>query len=105
MNIALDYDETYVNDKILFDSFVKLALHRGHDIKFVTGRYSTAPAHYNEDIVQDSEALGINIIFCDGEQKQSVCKDIGWGVDVWIDDHPLGIPDIHKMHHYAKGRI
>ena len=92
MNIGLDYDDTYTADPKMWDLFVHLAKDRGHDVRIVTFRFESPNGYSNEDVVHTSEKLGIPVIFCNGVQKDKVTIDLGFVVDVWIDDFPVGIP-------------
>lgn len=89
MKIALDYDQTYTADRPLFASLVRESLHRGHDVRFVTARYSNSN---NRDVEVGAKALGIKVIYTDGGQKEPVTFRLGWIPDIWIDDKPSAIP-------------
>ncbi|MFT6988191.1 MAG: hypothetical protein ACJASL_000151 [Paraglaciecola sp.] len=80
MKIALDYDETYTEDPVLWTAFVNHCVARGHSVTFVTYRPENANNAYIES---DAERLGIDIIYTAGKQKQHCFK-----ADVWIDDCP-----------------
>lgn len=90
MKIALDYDQTYTADRPLFASLVREITGKGHDVRFVTARYSNR--NNNKDIEADAKALGISIIYTDGRQKEPVTFRLGWAPDIWIDDKPSAIP-------------
>lgn len=83
MNIALDFDETYTNDPLLWDMFIKNALERGHDIRIVTyrKREMTDPA-------LTWLSLWIPVIFTEYTRKRTFTANMGWFPDVWIDDCP-----------------
>ncbi len=87
MILALDYDNTFTADPILWESFISKAKERGHSIAFVTSRGHTNIPGYNDDIFADAKRLAIEVVFCFGEPKSSKFK-----ADVWIDDTPLCIP-------------
>jgi hypothetical protein len=87
LKISLDYDETYTRDPPLWNLFVNQAVKNGHDIRFVTFR-SGDPAFDNSDIIGNSKALNIPIIFTSGKRKRVFCYEQGFMVDVWIDDMP-----------------
>jgi hypothetical protein len=84
---ALDYDETFTDEPILWEFFINKAKERGHSVTFVTSRGHHNSHDYNDDIFADAKRLGIEVVFCFGEQKISKFK-----ADVWIDDCPLSIP-------------
>lgn len=85
MKIALDFDETYTEDPVLWSDFVIKAKERGHSVTFVTYRDSRWGNH---DIEYEVECLGIPIVFTEGKQKKHI-----FNADVWIDDSPETIVD------------
>lgn len=92
MNIGLDYDDTFTADKMLWGEFIFLCKSRGHDIRFVTFRFENPNGYTNEDIYADADVYGIPVICTNGIQKDDFTKQLGFFVDVWIDDFPLAIP-------------
>jgi len=92
MKIAVDYDETFTADPVLFKMFIEEALARGHSVSFVTYRTDVVYAGLNEDIRSDAKALGIDIVFTRGKQKRH-CHQ----ADVWIDDSPETIVSFTDM--------
>ena len=80
MIIALDFDETYTEDPILWAAFINKCKVRGHSISFVTFRSDNGD---NSDIKYEAECLGLEIVYTAGKQKQHCFK-----ADVWIDDAP-----------------
>lgn len=84
MNIAIDYDGTWTADPFLFNAFVGLARHQGHECFIVTGRkQAEAPSHLVGEIIE-----GIRVICCNGRMKEEVCREQGIKIDIWIDDMP-----------------
>lgn len=83
MNIALDFDDTYTRDPILWDKFIDDALERGHDIRIVTFRRSDM-----RDPAINWIELKIPVIFTSFQQKRQFTDSIGWRPDIWIDDTP-----------------
>lgn len=92
MKIALDYDDTFTREPHMWSSFVKLVQEVGHEIKFVTFRFEESATRSNVDIEHDAKQLGIDIVYCNYEQK-SEC----YSADIWIDDMPILIPSIEAM--------
>ncbi len=87
MIIALDYDDTYTRDVVLWSRFIDTAVTLGHSVTFVTSRDDKWD---NEDIEDDAKILGIGIVYCNGMQKAACFK-----AHVWIDDTPAAIPVYH----------
>ena len=76
MKIAIDYDNTYTADPVLWDAFMKIASSRGHQLKIVTLRNPLTEAI--------SEPL--DVIYTNRFAKYK-----HYNADVWIDDSPRGI--------------
>lgn len=85
MKIALDYDGTYDKDPEMWNTFISVVLHFGHDIRIVTHRHEAL------DCIDDE--FDIPIIYTDGVAKKWFCEHRGdrWVPDIWIDDKPKGI--------------
>ncbi len=75
----------------------------GYDVRFVTYRFAEPNGYDNHDIKIDAECLQIPIIFCNGVQKDEVCRQLGFFVDIWIDDFPVGIPKKDHLDGMLKG--
>ena len=88
MKFGLDYDGTFTEDRALWTRWVKDALDKGHEVKFVTYRYP----HEWADIDHDAQKLGIEIIYTSRKQKSTVYK-----ADVWIDNQPELIPTLRQV--------
>lgn len=97
MKIALDYDKTFTADPELWTQFVRSAKLRGHDIAFVTFRWSGPE---NTDIMADAGKLEIPIVFC-GHKQKSHC----YNADIWIDDMPVLIPSFDQLSAMREGCI
>jgi len=88
MNIALDFDDTYTRDPVMWDDFIDTTKQRGHDIRIVTFRKKNM-----SDPALDYLAQKIPVIFTEYTQKRTFCNRLGWLVVVWIDDSPEFIVD------------
>lgn len=77
MKIALDYDGTYTSDAVLWDSFIRLAMSRGHEIVIVTMRYPKEKIESNLEIIYTSRSA-----------KKLYCDENDLYFDIWIDDNP-----------------
>jgi hypothetical protein len=86
MKIALDYDDTYTQDPLLWNWFVQQAQDRGHEVFCVTAR--------DEKNLDDvTFTLGRllppgHVIACGHKPKRGVTQSLGIKIDVWIDDMP-----------------
>lgn len=89
MRIAIDFDETYTKDPILWNEFMGYATFRGHEVCICTTRNLK---HDNTYTLQHLHKLGYPVYFVDGMPKKECMKET-WGldVDIWIDDKPDSI--------------
>ncbi len=74
MLIALDYDGTYTADPILWESFIKKAQERGHEVKIVTMRFPSEPL----------PDIGLDILYTSRKAKFAALPQ----ANIWIDDMP-----------------
>jgi hypothetical protein len=83
MNIAIDYDETYTLDPVVWSKIINILLESKHNVYCVTKRY--------EAIADDiKDTLNIPIIFATKSKLEAVqSHDVK--IDVWIDDRPHSI--------------
>jgi hypothetical protein len=82
MIVAIDYDDTFTRDPVLWASFIGAATRRGHKVICVTGRYT--PPEMGEPPLPP----GVPVICTAGELKHPAALRAGYCVDVWIDDMP-----------------
>jgi hypothetical protein len=97
MNISVDFDETYTRDPELWDLFIELAKHRGHEVYCITAR---PPTKINKDEVYDTIGKRIgkeNCLFTDAMAKAKFAYDKGIHIDVWIDDLPSNVDNNKKL--------
>lgn len=97
MKFALDFDDCFTKDKILWSLFINQLKLRGHSVTFVTFRSDLG---INDDILIDAKNLGIDIVFTNGKQKAG-CFD----ADIWIDDSPVTIPKAEDLNNMFKGCV
>lgn len=94
MKIALDYDDTFTRDPVLWGEFVRVAVLRGHDVRFVTFCARAG----RDDIAHAAASLGIDAIYCAARQKRHC-----WDAEVWIDDMPELIPSYDQLRAISNG--
>lgn len=80
MLIALDYDGTYTKDKLLWDRFCILAKELGHTVICFTMRHNN-----NEEKLF---SMPIEVIYTSRKAKKKFAENLGYVVDIWIDDKP-----------------
>lgn len=86
MIIALDYDDTYTRDPLMWDQFIRLAIASGHTVICVTMRYEGESWDVRESIGK------LCAVYCTGRRaKLEYMTEIGRIPDVWIDDSPMFI--------------
>ena len=87
MNIALDYDNTYTRDPILWNVFVANAIGLGHKVYCVTMR---SPEE-GLQVFHDLSGKVDGIFFTNRRAKKDFMFEQGISIDVWIDDMPFFI--------------
>ncbi len=87
MNIALDYDKTYTEDPVMWDTFICMCLGRGHKIYIVTARDPRSPEG-NDDLAADLTGKTDGIFYTSGMAKREFMEGCGKFIDIWIDDMP-----------------
>lgn len=86
MIIALDYDDTYTRDPMLWDTFIAVAKHRGHMVVVATMRSERMGAQVVADLGKKVD----QIFFTNLKAKYDYVTDkLGCPPSVWIDDNPL----------------
>ncbi len=82
--IALDFDDTYTADPVLWSEFVKNAQKRGHYMMVVTYRMES---YGSADI--EAALPGVEIVMTGGKKKRQMLRDAGYPEpSIWIDDMP-----------------
>lgn len=83
MLIALDYDETYTNDPVLWLTFIESLRSRNHDVVVVTMRFESEGHDMDPRLKQLC-----HVIFTGRRAKHPFCAQLGVYPSVWIDDCP-----------------
>lgn len=86
MTFALDFDGTYDQDPVLWDSFIASARRSGHRVVIVTYRNEELDPDPLLDKLRD--VLLVPLYFTNGVAKKWYMKHFGVPVDVWIDNQP-----------------
>ncbi len=88
MNLALDYDDTYTRDPVVWNQVIQQFHSAGHKVYLVTLRDGD---NYKE-VKQVAVALrGVPVYgyyFTNGKAKKTYMYSKGIRIDVWIDDSP-----------------
>lgn len=91
--IAIDFDRTFTSDVEFWRFFVHMAVKRGHEVLCVTGRTPTPTGRAELLSVFGETTLKLlkDLIFCDHSPKRQRTRELGYTVDIWIDDLPEGV--------------
>lgn len=81
MKIAVDYDGTYSADPVLFDTFIRHAQARGHEVYCVTMRHNTE----QEKICH---IVPCEVFYTARNAKIPFMNKLGHEFNIWIDDMP-----------------
>lgn len=85
MIIALDFDQTYTEDPVLFTQFAAMARKAGHTVVVATMRHPAEGGDVRKE-------LGwLPIYFTGRKAKRAFLAAEGVHPDVWIDDNPAWI--------------
>lgn len=88
LTIAIDFDDTFTADPMLFSELIKHAVARGHKCYIVTARRNTVD---NVDLVNaqlDFWQCQCPVVFSNLGSKIAKMKAMDIEVDIWIDDDP-----------------
>lgn len=91
--IAIDFDRTFTADVEFWRFFIHAAARRGHNVLCVTGRSPTPTGRAELLAVFGDNTLKLlkDLIFCDHSPKRKKTRELGYTVDIWIDDLPEGV--------------
>lgn len=93
MTIAIDFDNTWTADCVLFRLFhVMTQAERSstpvHTVIIATSRHPDNSPITEEERERYCLPHTISIVYCHGTYKQTACERAGYKVDIWIDDTP-----------------
>lgn len=91
MRIAIDFDDTFTADPVLWSDFIRRAETLGHDVVCVTARRNTQENLNHLNSVFHENMIDIKIYFCNLKSKYEEMKDKNLTIDIWIDDSPHAI--------------
>ena len=91
MNIALDFDDTYSCDPVLWVKFIDNARDNGHYVAIVTARPDDND-NFDIECSIACKVLKVPVFYCSFKSKRWYCKEVyGIEFDIWIDDSPEAI--------------
>ena len=88
MIFALDFDETYNLDPLLFDNLISVFQQYGHQVILATYRH---PELDYDPLFLRLEKQGVKLYCTDGKAKKPFLEALGISVAIWIDDNPNSI--------------
>lgn len=86
--IAIDFDDTFTADEMLWSDFILNAIVRGHRVYCVTSRRDDEDNLEAMTEVFERYGVDIPIVFCNMGSKLWTMEQRGVHVDIWIDDAP-----------------
>lgn len=91
LTFSLDFDRTFTAAPQLWRDFIANAHAAGHRVVLITRRPDTN-ADRDEVTKRTATANLDRLIFAGQTQKEDAARAAGETIDIWIDDHPAGIP-------------
>lgn len=85
LNIALDWDDTFTADPEGFKAIIRCFQSLGHTVTIVTLRDEL---DLDERMSELKDKYEVDIIFCAGQSKERVVRELGLQMNIWIDDNP-----------------
>ena len=85
LSIALDFDDTYTADPKTFENIIAVLQASGHKVTVVTLR-DDQDRHSSMDYLK--EEYNVNTVFCAGQSKERIVRELGLQINIWIDDNP-----------------
>jgi hypothetical protein len=91
--IAIDFDETYTRDPLLWDAFLAAAAARGHRLFCVSARHERQMDQVRETV---GRIIGPEACFGTGgaSKRRFMAETVDTHVDVWIDDAPESVVEV-----------
>ncbi len=86
MLIAIDYDDTFTADPMVWRKVITILQMSGHEVICVSSRFDTF--ENKREIVA---ATGLKVVLCGHNAKIDIVRKAGLLVDIWIDDQPYMI--------------
>ena len=101
LKIALDFDDCYTRDPVLFTEFINYARERGHEVHIVTMRQADDKPELEALISSATSIHTTNL-----NAKRPFMEDRGIDIDIWIDDRPEYVNEAHRnLTEYRTGQI
>lgn len=97
LTFALDYDNTFTADRLLWSDFIHHAQSRGHTIYCVTARRDTAENLSELTADFESYSCNIPIVFSNLHSKVEEMDKQNIKIDIWIDDAPYALVHGHEL--------
>jgi len=101
MIIAIDYDDTYTKDPLMWNWFIENARERGHTVWCITARDDQWIDEVENTIGLVLEPNHI-IATANMSKKKYVHENYDFYVDVWIDDTPEAVVDFDDARNFQK---
>ena len=95
LTIAIDFDDTFTADPALWANFIVDAQKKHHTVLCVTSRRNTPE---NQELLERAFAqfhITLPIWFCNLGSKLKRMVEVGYQVDIWIDDNPVALVQGH----------
>jgi hypothetical protein len=95
LTFALDFDDTFTADPLLWSRFATDARARGHRLCLVTARRDTEENRQDINATLDHWKCQMPIVFSSLGSKLAAVQRHGLEIDIWIDDDPTSLVHGH----------
>lgn len=95
LTIAIDFDNTFTADPVMWSKFIRDARTAGHRVVCVTSRRQTTQNNTLLDEMFKRHGIEIATWFTSLASKTWYMQQVGVKVDIWIDDDPKTLVDGH----------
>lgn len=95
MNIAIDFDNTFTADPVLWIEFVKKAKQLKHSVYCVTARRDTEENREDIESTFNIWEITLPVFYTSLSSKTWHMEQLGIKIDIWIDDDPHTLVNGH----------
>lgn len=89
MTLSIDYDDTWTLDPTAWEAVATFFRERGHTVIVVTNRHNLP--RWTREVEKAARPFVDDIVFAGLMPKRQATTNLGYTVDVWVDDFPSAV--------------